>query len=71
VALVVLLGRWLDSYLLIAPAQSPLPSFPVYAVVATLLLVSGMLLRFARLSDVRGNKVLLLPELEMGREKSP
>jgi len=71
VALVVLLGRWLDSYLLIAPAGSPLPSFPVYAVVATLLLVSGMLLRFARLSDVRGTKVLPLPELEMGPGKSP
>jgi hypothetical protein len=65
VALVVLLGRWLDSYLLIAPTESPLPSFPVYAVVATLLLVSGMLLLFARLSDVRGTRVLPVSEPEM------
>jgi hypothetical protein len=49
VALIVLLGRWLDSYLLVAPTGSPLPSFPVYAVVATLLLVSGMFILFSRL----------------------
>lgn len=49
VAAVVLLGRWLDTYLLVAPAGGPLPSFPTYAVVATLLIVSGMLLLFSRL----------------------
>jgi hypothetical protein len=57
VALVVLLGRWLDSYLLIAPAGSPLPSFPVYAVVATLLLVPGMLLLFSRLFEKTGGAI--------------
>ena len=57
VALVVLLGRWLDSYLLIAPAGSPLPSFPVYAVVATLLLVPGMLLLFSRLFEKAGGAI--------------
>jgi len=57
VALVVLLGRWLDSYLLIAPAGSPLPSFPVYAVVATLLLVPGMLLLFSRLFKKAGGAI--------------
>jgi hypothetical protein len=57
VALVVLLGRWLDSYLLIAPAGSPLPSFPVYAVVATLLLVPGMLLLFSRLFKKVGGAI--------------
>lgn len=54
VALVVLLGRWLDSYLLVAPAVGPLPGFPVYAVVATLLLVPGMLFFFSCLFEKSG-----------------
>lgn len=49
VALLVLLGRWLDSYLLVAPAGGPLPVFPWYALVATLLLTTAMLVRFARM----------------------
>lgn len=42
VAGVVLLGRWLDVWLLVAPAFGPVPVFPVHAVAATLLVLFGM-----------------------------
>lgn len=48
VAVVVLLGRWLDSYLHVGPAVGPLPSFPVYAVAATLALLAGMGIALSR-----------------------
>lgn len=51
VALLVLLGRWLDGYLLVAPASGPLPVFPTEAVVATLLLTAAVVARFARLRE--------------------
>ncbi len=54
VALVVLLGRWLDTYLLIAPTGSSLPSFPVSAAVATLLLLPAMFFFFSRLFGKAG-----------------
>jgi hypothetical protein len=48
-ALVVVLGRWLDAYVMVAPAAGPLPSFPVYAVAASLLVLAGMFFAFDRL----------------------
>lgn len=42
VAAVVLLGRWIDVWLLVAPALGPVPAFPVHAVAATLLVLFGM-----------------------------
>ena len=48
-ALVVVLGRWLDAYVMVAPAAGPLPSFPIYAVAASLLVLAGMFLAFDRL----------------------
>lgn len=54
VALVVLFGRWLDIYLLIAPTGSSLPSFPVSAAVVTLFLVPAMLFLFSRIFGKAG-----------------
>lgn len=65
VALLVLLGRWLDSYLLVAPASGPLPVFPSYGVVATLLVTMAMLLRFARL--LRGPSTAVRPSERVER----
>ena len=48
-ALVVVLGRWLDAYVMVAPSGGPLPSFPIYAVAASLLVLAGMFLVFDRL----------------------
>ncbi|HQQ76433.1 MAG TPA: hypothetical protein PLB01_03685, partial [Thermoanaerobaculia bacterium] len=48
-ALVVVLGRWLDAYVMVAPAVGPLPSFPAHAVAASLLVLAGMALAFDRL----------------------
>jgi len=45
VAVVVLLGRWLDAYLMVGPAVGPLPTLPVYAIAATVALVVAMALR--------------------------
>ncbi len=42
VAIVVLFGRWLDTYLLIAPTVAPAPVFPAAAIVATLAVVLAM-----------------------------
>jgi hypothetical protein len=41
---VVLVGRWLDTYIMIAPSASASPEVPVYAVAATLAVVLGMLI---------------------------
>ena len=43
-ALVAIVGRWLDTYLMIAPASGEEPGFPIYALAATALLLGGMLL---------------------------
>ncbi len=48
-ALVVILGRWLDAYVMVAPSAGPLPAFPAYAVAASLLVLAGMALVFDRL----------------------
>jgi hypothetical protein len=42
VALMVLAGRWLDTYLLIAPALGPSPGLPVGALAATVAVVAAM-----------------------------
>lgn len=44
VSIVVLLGRWIDTYLQVGPAVGPLPGFPIYAVAssAALLLAMGL-----------------------------
>ena len=49
VAAVVLLGRFLDCHLLVAPSLGPAASFPLAAVVATAVVVIGMLLYGRRL----------------------
>ena len=49
VATLVLLGRWLDCYLLVAPAAGPLPGFPTAAVAASLAVLGGMALIFRRI----------------------
>ncbi|MCC6129033.1 MAG: hypothetical protein IT186_03820 [Acidobacteria bacterium] len=46
VALLVILGRWLDSFVLVAPSTGPVPPFPVYAIAATALLLGGMAFLF-------------------------
>lgn len=42
VALLVLLGRWLDAYLLVAPALGRPPAFPLAALAATASVLAGM-----------------------------
>lgn len=42
VALVVIGGRWLDAYLLVAPAAGPAPGFPVAAAAATIAVLGAM-----------------------------
>ena len=49
VATLVLLGRWLDCYLLVAPAAGPLPGFPTAAVAASLAVLGAMGLLFRRI----------------------
>ena len=48
VATLVLLGRWLDCYLLVAPAAGPLPGFPTAAVAASVAVLGGMALLLRR-----------------------
>jgi hypothetical protein len=55
-ALVVLLGRWLDTFVMVAPSAGPLPAFPFYAVAASVLVLAGMVLAFDRLW-LRGRNV--------------
>jgi len=47
-ALLVLLGRWLDTYLLVAPSQGPVPSLPLGALAATVAVLAGMRLLWER-----------------------
>ena len=47
-ALVVLLGRWLDAFVMVAPSAGPLPAIPFHAVAASLLVLAGMALAFDR-----------------------
>lgn len=42
VALLVLLGRWLDTYLLVAPSQGPVPGLPMGALAGAVAVLSGM-----------------------------
>lgn len=42
VAAVVLVGRWLDTYLLVAPAMGPAPALPLAAVSASIAVLGGM-----------------------------
>jgi hypothetical protein len=49
VAIVVLLGRWLDCYLLVAPSAGPLPGFPAAAVAASAAVLGGMGLLLRRM----------------------
>lgn len=44
VASVVILGRWLDAYLMVAPASGPAPSWPVAAAGASMAVLAGMVL---------------------------
>jgi hypothetical protein len=55
-ALVVILGRWLDAFVMVAPSAGPLPAIPIYAVAASLLVLAGMALAFDRLW-LRGRSV--------------
>ena len=48
VALVVLLGRWLDTYLLVAPSLGPVPAFPLGAIAAAVAVLAGMRLFWER-----------------------
>jgi hypothetical protein len=48
VALVVLLGRWLDTYLLVAPSQGPVPALPLGAIGTTVAVLAGMRLLWER-----------------------
>jgi hypothetical protein len=50
-ALVVLLGRWLDTYLLVAPSQGPVPAVPLGALAATVAVLAGMRLLWERDAD--------------------
>jgi hypothetical protein len=54
VALVVLLGRWLDTYLLVAPSQGPVPALPLGAIAATVAVLAGMRLVWERDASGRG-----------------
>jgi len=47
-ALVVLLGRWLDTYLLVAPSQGPVPALPLGAIGTTVAVLAGMRLLWER-----------------------
>lgn len=48
-AMLVLAGRWLDTYLMVQPSLGPSPGFPVYAIGAALAVGAGMLLLLGRL----------------------
>ncbi len=48
VALVVLLGRWLDTWVLVAPSQGPVPSLPLGAFGAAVAVLAGMRLLWER-----------------------
>ena len=48
IALVVLAGRWLDTWLTIAPSVGPPPAFPIWAAAAAVVVVGGMILLVLR-----------------------
>ncbi len=48
VSIVVLIGRWFDILLLVAPATSPNATFPGFAIAATAVVVAGMVLLLLR-----------------------
>ncbi len=48
VSLAVLLGRFVDTYLLVAPSQGPVPAVPLAAVCATVAVLAGMRLLWER-----------------------
>lgn len=48
VALAVLAGRFVDTYLLVAPSQGPVPAVPLAAVCATVAVLAGMRLLWER-----------------------
>jgi hypothetical protein len=60
-ALVVVAGRWLDAYVMVAPPAGPLPAFPIYAVAASLLVLAGMALTFDRLHFPRTVEARIVP----------
>ncbi len=41
---VVVTGRWLDTYLMVAPSLAERPRFPLYAVAASFAVLLGMLI---------------------------
>lgn len=48
ISLAVLFGRWLDTYLLVAPSQGPAPAVPLGALAATVAVLAGMRLLWER-----------------------
>lgn len=50
VALVVLVGRWLDTFLLVRPCIGPFSGFPILSLVTTAAVLAGMALVFQRLA---------------------
>ncbi|MDP6125144.1 MAG: hypothetical protein QGH20_05245, partial [Candidatus Latescibacteria bacterium] len=53
VALIILVGRWLDVYLMVTPASGAGRSVPIYAVAATLVVVVSMLFLYNRQSETK------------------
>ena len=52
-ALIILVGRWLDVYLMVTPASGAGRSVPIYAVAATLVVVVSMLFLYNRQSETK------------------
>ena len=53
VATAVLVGRWLDSFLMVWPSVGPFPGFPVLAILATAALIAAVALLFSKLAASR------------------
>jgi hypothetical protein len=53
-ALVVLLGRWLDTYLLVAPSLGAAPVLPLAAIGASVSVLAGMRLAWENDRSQRG-----------------
>jgi len=51
VAAVVLVGRWLDTFLMVGPSVGPLASFPLLALTVAVITVGGMALLWRRLLE--------------------
>jgi Ni/Fe-hydrogenase subunit HybB-like protein len=69
VSIVVLLGRWIDSYLNVGPAVAPLPAFPVYAVASSIALLVAMGVTIGGLR--RGARPTTLESLSPRATRSP